>query len=562
MLGNDLEESMAFPAWTPARPLRLRTRRLGPVLAALLVGLALVLTLTAPRAWAASPAPRGLKVVSTTPASIKLSWTAVKGAPKYRVQYSTSAKMSKATYKRFTSTSAELTGLKAGTRYYVKVRVISKDGDNLGPYSKAVSGSTASGYAAPGGLKVLSTTPTSLKLGWTAVKGAPRYRVQYSTSASMAKPVYQRFTPASAELTGLKAGTRYYLKVRVITADGDNLSPYSKAISGIPAKAVTGPAPTTATLRVGSYNVKCFNCTGSQPNERSWWDRRDDLVANVKAQSLDVLGVQEASQAWLPAAEGGKGQDLSQFEDLRNRLGGGWTLANANRNNCVKAKTPSRCEYKDQGASNGTKILFDANRVELLDNGSKKLTAPGSTARYLAWAEFRQRSNGKKFFFADAHLEPNKDWDLHVKEATELAQEVARQNTGHLPTFVVGDFNSHKNTTKADGTRDNGIYDVMVDRFGYVDPLGNRSGTTTTTPGASVEKRVNTWLNSFNDYTAVPSPLYYGRRPNGTYIDYIFTTRKVRVLEWETVAKLDADHHYVGKQPSDHNLVRASVVLP
>jgi hypothetical protein len=36
----------------------------------------------------------------------------------------------------------------------------------------------------------------------------------------------------------------------------------------------------------------------------------------------------------------------------------------------------------------------------------------------------------------------------------------------------------------------------------------------------------------------------------------------VRVLEWETVAKLDADHHYVGKQPSDHNLVRASVLLP
>src|SRR3978361_1958176 len=116
---------MAFPAWTPARPLRLRTRRLGPVLAALLVGLALVLTLTAPRAWAATPAPGGLKVVSTTPASITISWTAVKGAPKYRVQYSTSSSMSKAVYKRFPSTSAELTGLKAGTRYYVKVRVIS-----------------------------------------------------------------------------------------------------------------------------------------------------------------------------------------------------------------------------------------------------------------------------------------------------------------------------------------------------------------------------------------------------------------------------------------------------
>src|SRR4051812_20421354 len=180
---------MAFPAWTPALPLRRGGRRIGPVLAALLVGLALLLTLTAPRAWAAT--------------------------------------------------------------------------------------------AAPGGLKVVSTTPTSLKIGWTAVKGAPKYRVQYSTSAKMSAATYERFTSASAELTGLKTGTRYYVKVRVINAGGDNLSPYSKAVSGVPAKAVNPAPPSSAPLRVGSYNVKCFNCTGTQPNERTWWDRRDDLAANV-----------------------------------------------------------------------------------------------------------------------------------------------------------------------------------------------------------------------------------------------------------------------------------------
>ena len=59
-----------------------------------------------------------------------------------------------------------------------------------------------------------------------------------------------------------------------------------------------------------------------------------------------------------------------------------------------------------------------------------------------------------------------------------------------------------------------------------------------------------------------PSPNYFGRRPNGTYIDYIFTSKKVRVLEWENVAHLNANHDYVGKQASDHNLQRATVVLP
>lgn len=515
-------------------------------------------------AQAATAVPSGVKVAVSGTTTLDVTWKPVSGAPRYRVAWSTKSSMSGAKYKRVTPAKLTLTGLTPGQAYYVKVRVITADGANLSKYSKAVKATTNRGYSAPSGLASSGKGSSSVSLKWGSRGSGLRYRVQYSASSSMSGASYKRFTSTSGTISGLKPKTAYWFKVRVITADGANLSPYSGAVKVTTAATTTTGGGTTSgssQLRVGSFNIKCFNCMADHPNERSWWDRRADVVSDIKSQSLAVLGIQEASQAWLPAKEGGKGQDLSQFEDLRNRLGGSWKLANANRNNCVRAKTPTKCVYKDQGASKGTKILYDASKVTLGRQGSKLLPSPEDD-RFMAWATFTQRSTGKKFFFATAHLEPDKDWNLHVQEATTLAKEVAKRNTDHLPTFITGDMNAHKNSLNPSGVKDNPVYDVIVDRYGYVDPLGNRSGSTTDTPGATVEKRINTPLSSFNDFMPEPSPNYFGRRPNGTYIDYIFTSKKIRVLEWENVAHLNANHAYVGKQASDHNLQRATVVLP
>ena len=134
------------------------------------------------------------------------------------------------------------------------------------------------------------------------------------------------------------------------------------------------------------------------------------MVATIKAANLDVVGLQEAQQSWLKDAAG-KPIDLSQFEDLAARLGSPWRLTNTKRNNCVKDTTPTNCVYADRGASKGTRILYNADRVELLAAGSKALAyaKAESTQRFVTWAVFRQRSTGQKFFFADAHLEPADD---------------------------------------------------------------------------------------------------------------------------------------------------------
>jgi endonuclease/exonuclease/phosphatase family metal-dependent hydrolase len=542
------------------RPRSLSRHRLAALVVAVVVGLSAVLTTVLP-ASAATAVPTGLKVGATGVTTLDVSWQAVSGAPRYRVAYATTSSMKKATYKRVTAARLQLTGLRSDQRYYVKVRVISSDGTALSKYSKAVSATTRKAYAAPSGLKVSAARTSSVALSWGSRGSGLTYRVQWADNAAMTGASYQRFAATSGTINGLAASHAYWFKVRVISSSGDSWSPYSAAVRTSTASTPTAVASSSAQLRLGTFNVKCFNCQAHQPNERSWWDRRADVVRDIASQRLDVLGVQEASQAWLPKFKGGKGQDLSQFEDLRNRLGGAWKLTNTNRNNCVKAKTPTHCVYKDQGASKDVHILYNSARVTLLKQGSKLLPSPEDD-RFMAWATFSQRSTGKKFFFATTHLEPDKNWNLHVSEATAMAKEVAKRNPSHLPTFITGDMNAHKNTVDPAGKKDNPVYDVFVSRYGYVEPLGNRSGSTTDTPGATAEHRVNTALSSFNDFMPTPSPNYFGRRPNGTYIDYIFTSKKVRVLEWENVAHLNASHAYVGKQASDHNLQRATVVLP
>ena len=429
----------------------------------------------------------------------------------------------------------------------------------------------------PSGVKASATAPTSLTLTWKKVSKAPRYRVQYSTSSAMSRPTYQRVTKPTTTLKGLEPGTTYWVKVRVISKSGKNLSRYSKAVKvRTKAAATTGTAPTGGTtpptrpvagdpLRVASYNIKCANCFSGLPNELRWEDRRQAVVDTILGEHLDVVGLQEAGQAWLKDAAG-KPVSLSQFEDLTNRLGGSWTLTNVHRNNCVRSTTPSNCVYADQGASQDTKIVFDASRVEMLDQGSRLLPSLNAkdNARYVAWAQFRQRSTGNRFVFASTHLEPKKDpsgssayHDLRRRQTEVALAAVKDHNPEQLPVVFVGDLNSSRFPHAYSPV--NAPYDVLV-KGGLVDPLGAGFRTTKTAPGATVEKRVNTFVDSFNDFdrTVHTHPAWV----NGSYIDYMFVSPSVRVPEWETVVRMDSAGRFVGVIPSDHNMIRMSVVLP
>jgi SpoIID/LytB domain protein len=90
----------------------------------------------------------------------------------YRIQLSTSSSMSNATYYRFTDPSGMVTGLKAKTKYYVKVRTIEDDGTNLSSYSSAINATTSKAGAAPEVKNVSMVTSTSTAAS-SAAKNVP-----------------------------------------------------------------------------------------------------------------------------------------------------------------------------------------------------------------------------------------------------------------------------------------------------------------------------------------------------------------------------------------------------
>jgi endonuclease/exonuclease/phosphatase family metal-dependent hydrolase len=209
---------------------------------------------------------------------------------------------------------------------------------------------------------------------------------------------------------------------------------------------------------------------------------------------------------------------------------------------------------KDRGASQDSRILYNANRVEMLANGSKLLPSPGgANARYLAWAILRQRSTGAKFFFANTHLQPGTGYYKLRKQETDVAlRTIKARNTGKLPVISVGDFNSSRFANPS-----NAPYDLYM-KAGFVDPLGGAAKSTRAVDPAA-ERTKQAWLNSFNGFVRHAK----GNRSwdNGSYIDYMLTT-PMRVAEWQTVARLDSKGNFVGVIPSDHNMVRMTVYLP
>src|SRR5687768_3459717 len=88
-------------------------------------------------------------------------------------------------------------------------------------------------FPAPQAMTVGAVTESSMEFTWDEVPGAPRYRVRLSENADLSNSVYQRSTGASTieKFEGLKNNTTYYAAVRVITEDGQDLSPYSQPAS-------------------------------------------------------------------------------------------------------------------------------------------------------------------------------------------------------------------------------------------------------------------------------------------------------------------------------------------
>lgn len=495
-------------------------------LVAILAVLALSLALPQPTAAAepSIPAPPSQVVVGPRSDMVVVTWSSP-GAASWIVELSPSYSFASPRLVTATATIAAIAGLAPATTYYLRIRPVSADG-GYGTPSPTVSFRTES-RRFPAAAPVVDAgfaSTTSLTLDWPQVALAASYEVAVSRHATMRDATSLAVAEPGTTVGDLERGTSYYTRVRALGEDGEPVSEWSATEEvAIPDKIA---------LRVASYNVLCENCS---KGKASWATRRGAVVAAIKGQDPDVVGLQEASQGRIPG--GG-----TQYQDLVKRLGAPYQITDGRK-----------------GASLAVRIVYNSDRVTLVEKGSAFLPK-GKSRRAATWAILEQKATGERFFFLSTHLEPtndkkgsNKYYNVRRRQATAVVNLIEKNNPDKLPVIAVGDFNS----TKWD-TPSNGSYDVM-EAAGYSDPLGNGYRTRGSAPGAFVENRINTSYASYNMYKR--KARNFPGHVNGSNPDYIFVS-PMRVSEYETVVNVDSSGRWVGVIPSDHNLIRATVWLP
>jgi endonuclease/exonuclease/phosphatase family metal-dependent hydrolase len=484
--------------------------------------------------------PTGLRATVSAHA-VALRWTAVKKAPAYRVQFSTRSDMKTFTTMDVVGTYLEWTNLdptpsshsarlKASTTYYFRVKVISLDKVTLTHYSKTLKVKTASAKAmpelAPVGLTSTSQGTTSMYLSWSSRGPGVSYRIRYGTTQKLevAKSKAVTSSASGTVLTGLKPATTYYYKVRTIATGGGDLSGYSKTAS------LTTPSTSASPpIKVATYNVCSVACdAGGHPWEGA---REAAVVANLAAQSPDVIGLQEMDRS-----------KLAVF------------LADLNR---ASGRSYQTSDLPTKGGSGTTKLAYDTGLFTMAssEHGVLALSAGDSgTQKYAVWAILTDKRSGKRLFVVANHLVAGTAYqELRKTQSAEIVGLVAAKNTKKLPVVIAGDFNSNR-----DASPSNVVYDVLS-AAGFKEPLGNTNKSWTVSRQATAEHRVDLDYSTYNGFASYARRAKYA---NGSDIDYIWHSAQIRVAMTRVVVNVNTAGKFVGTIPSDHNLLTATIHLP
>ncbi|HOC14197.1 MAG TPA: IPT/TIG domain-containing protein [Propionicimonas sp.] len=421
-------------------------------------------------------------------------------------------------------------------------------------------------FIAPPAIASLSTTAGP-------VKGGKRITIKGSGFTKVSKVLFggvkgkKLKVKSSKKLTVVvPARPNGYAEVKVVGRYGTSAGArylYGTAPAAPPL--VTGG---TQQLAVASFNVTVATATTTPTaTMRPWAERRSAVAGQLLREGIDVVGVQEASASARQVPTG-----VAQFQDLTNlmnELGGTYALTNTAEycDGPAYAKCPN-------GAGQSDRIIFNTSRLALDRQGSRSLddrTDRSGSARHVTWAQLTDRVTSRSFFFVSTHLEPldAKDDDaegirrseaLRAGQASLILTEIAEENTARLPVVMVGDLATTKFTDLNDNEATNSAHQAFIDA-GYADPLGNTYRLKSRNDSVFAQSLVNAQYSSLNDY--LPAPKTLSGYEIGSYMDYILlSSRSITALEWKTVVDLDAAGNFSGVIPSDHNLVKLTVLLP
>lgn len=188
---------------------------------------------TSAKAVLTHPAPTNVAVDNANGTSIELSWTGTLSTWAYKIRARSSGNPD--VWADASGTYTTITGLKKSTDYEIRVYSARSEMDGwpsiiLGPGSTTLSATTSSyDLGAPQNFRATAQRATAVDLAWDVPDGMQtgwRYQVQRALNTAMTKSMVWSAPVSTNSLTlsGLAENTPYYVRLRVIDANGNQRS--------------------------------------------------------------------------------------------------------------------------------------------------------------------------------------------------------------------------------------------------------------------------------------------------------------------------------------------------
>jgi endonuclease/exonuclease/phosphatase family metal-dependent hydrolase len=310
------------------------------------------------------------------------------------------------------------------------------------------------------------------------------------------------------------------------------------------------PPTTSGTpLRVASFNVR----SAAIHDSHTWLHRAPLVAAAIIQQAPNITAIQELGPGRADGVAGPSAGHTKQTTSLLQQLAaqhGKWYRL---------VRTTSYTNGTE--GSQGARILYDSSRYTLISNCPEttaghsysssctilmpvRSSDPSTTRSRAAFAEFQDKTSGKKFIVVSVHLDSRHSSTASTEQsydalrASQLSTVMAYTNhiNPHLlPVIMAGDFNAWQYNPQGDRAHDALISD------GYYDT-------------ASATKQLNVQYSTFNDFAATMTLNSSGWNARLDVIGVKYMTGAARFV--------NAFYTHDTNRPSDHNIIAADVYLP
>jgi hypothetical protein len=279
----------------------------------------------------APPAPANLRAVNITPRAVELRWTDVRGEERYEVQVSTDGGRNWRLQENVPADRTDRVTLTVATGQSYQFRVVAVNRFGRSAPSNTITVSTPDeprvAPGVPSSLRVENVTARTAEVRWQAPSGAvTSYWVAVSRDGLNFTPVGDTGAgQTSFSLTGLTAGTRYWVRVRA--GNGTGYSDFSNVVEVV----TRGEAPSApGNLRVANVWARTVDLnwddrSGNETEFRiavsrdggSTWDNVGVVGANATSFRVQNLlpGTRYLFRVW--AGNGTGHSDFSNVVDLR-----------------------------------------------------------------------------------------------------------------------------------------------------------------------------------------------------------------------------------------------------